>query len=80
MTTLHLSAKAGRAYNAAFDRPRDPRSEAYKNGVRAALSFRIDGVQIPHLYQLATAEDDAYYAGMQEGHSLWRELDEQGRL
>lgn len=37
---------AEQMHDAAFGRPRDPRSAEYKVGVRAALDFRIDGVRI----------------------------------
>jgi len=59
-------------FTAAFAVPRDPRSNAYKQGVRAALQFRIEGRRIPKLYDPASAEDDAFHAGTQEGHALWR--------
>ncbi|MYM72143.1 MULTISPECIES: hypothetical protein [Duganella] len=63
---------ADELFAAAFSQPRDPRSAAYKQGVLAALKFRIDGRRIPKLYDPATAEDDAYYAGQAEGHAIWR--------
>ena len=63
---------ADQLFNAAFAVPRDPRSPAYKAGVRAALQFRIEGRRIPRLYEPGTAEDDAYYAGITEGHAIWR--------
>lgn len=59
-------------FQAAFNRPRDPRSTEYKAGVRAALAFRIEGKRIAKLYDPASAQDDAYHAGMAEGHALWR--------
>lgn len=63
----------------AFDRPRDPRSDEYKMGVRAVLELRFLRVSIPHLYQPGTASDDAYYSGMQEGHAIWRKHVEDSR-
>lgn len=65
---------ADELFAAAFNQPRDPRSPAYKQGVLAALKFRTDGRRIPKLYDPATAEDDAYYAGQAEGHAIWRRL------
>lgn len=59
-------------YDEAFDVPRDPRSHEYKQGVIAALSFRITGQKIPRPYALETAQADAFYAGIDEGHHLWR--------
>lgn len=66
------SASADDLFAAAFSVPRDPRSPAYKAGVRAALQFRIEARRIPKLYEPGTAEDDAYYAGIAEGHAIWR--------
>lgn len=59
-------------FDAAFAGPRDPRSEAYKAGVLAALRYRIDGAPMASLYPPGSAESDAWYAGTAEGHSLWR--------
>ncbi|WP_051293964.1 hypothetical protein [Pseudoduganella violaceinigra] len=68
-----MSTQVDTLFRTAFEVPRDPRSEPYKAGVRAALTFRIDGVRIPRLYRPATAEDDAFYAGQAEGHAIWRQ-------
>ena len=59
-------------YDATFHTARDPRSEEYKAGVMAALCFRINGQKIPHPYALGTAQADAFYAGIDEGHHRWR--------
>ena len=67
-----MSTQVETLFRAAFDTPRDPRSTPYKAGVHAALAFRIDGTGLPHPYQPGTAEDDAYYAGIAEGHAIWR--------
>lgn len=66
------AATVDQLFTAAFAVPRDPRSPSYKAGVRAALQFRIEGRRIPKLYDPGTAEDDAYYAGIAEGHAIWR--------
>lgn len=58
--------------NAAFSVPRDPRSAEYKAGARAALDFRINGARIKSPYAASTAQDDAYHAGIAEGHAIWR--------
>ena len=57
----------------AFARPRDPRSGAYKAGVREALRYRATGRSQRSPYTPGTAEADAYYAGCAEGHALWAE-------
>ena len=61
-----------RLYKSAFDTPRDPRSFEYKAGVRAALAYRIEGKRISRQYEPGTAQFDAYYAGIDEGHAIWR--------
>jgi hypothetical protein len=51
-----------------------PRSEEYKAGVRAALEYHInDAVNFPPLpYPAGTPQADAWFAGTDEGHRLWR--------
>ena len=53
-----------------FDVPRDPRSDEYKAGCRAALEFR-KGVNkaAPCPYKTGTAQADAWFAGWDEGRS-----------
>ncbi|MQY50764.1 hypothetical protein [Rhodocyclus gracilis] len=67
---MPTTAKA--LFDAAFAGPRDPRSEAYKAGVLAALRYRIDGDRMTNPFPPASAESDAWYAGTSEGHALWR--------
>ncbi len=64
-------------FDAAFSGPRDPRSVPYKAGVLAALRYRVDGARMTNPYPVATAESDAWYAGTQEGHTLFRRHAEQ---
>jgi hypothetical protein len=61
----------------AESRCRDPRSDEYKAGVRAALRFRLAGEPIPHPYRAGTAQDDAYYAGIGEGHMIFRNYEQE---
>lgn len=56
----------------AFNLPRDLRSPEYKAGVRAALTYRIEGEKIVCPHQVGTAAADAWLTGADEGHSLWR--------
>ncbi|MFC5550748.1 hypothetical protein [Massilia aerilata] len=63
-------------FRAAFDRPRDPRSAEYKEGVRAILVYRIKGGLTRCPYAMGTASADAYYAGTDEGHRIWRAHEE----
>lgn len=57
----------------AFDRVRDPRSEAYKLGARELLKCRALGIAIRCPYSMGTAESDAFYAGKDEGCLIWRQ-------
>lgn len=67
--------KAEALYKEAFSVPRDPRSDAYKRGVLAALSYRFAGISTNENcpYKPGTAEYDAFAAGCDEGHRRWRE-------
>lgn len=60
-------------YSRAFDVPRAPRSAEYRQGVLAALRYRIKHARIEHRYPTGTAAADAFFAGLDEGHRLWRE-------
>jgi hypothetical protein len=63
---------AKQIFNEAFSKPRDPRSDAYKDGVLRTLQMRLrelDGLSTKQ-YVLGTAECDAYFAGTDEGHRL----------
>lgn len=61
-------------FNEAFAKNlhRDPRSEEYKAGVRAALTYRLHGTKIQCPYRTGTSQADAYFAGTEEGHRIWR--------
>ncbi|SAL07224.1 hypothetical protein AWB78_08482 [Caballeronia calidae] len=64
----------------AFDAPRDPTSPEYKAGVRSILNLRVGGIPVPLPYELGTAQADAYFAGQNEGHRIWRKLEEEGEV
>jgi len=70
-TTQRPTAQS--VFDQAFQFPRQPRSDAYKAGVLAALRFRLEGARIICPYANGTAESDAYYAGIDEGHRRARE-------
>ena len=58
----------------AFPPGRPPRSQAYKNGVRAALRFRLgESDRVRCTYTEGSAEFDAFFAGTEEGHCRGRE-------
>jgi len=61
-----------RLMQAAFFNGRTPRSAEYKAGTRAALENRIEQKDIVPQYQAGTSEADAYFAGIDEGRSIWR--------
>ena len=67
-----VSADVDQLFDASFNVPRDPRSPEYKAGARAALDFRVNAVRIPHPHTAGSAADDAYHAGIEEGHVIWR--------
>lgn len=66
-----------------FSRPRDPRSVAYKAGVRAAVKFRLyDKARGGHIecpYKVGTAEADAFFSGVDEGHAAGQKVLERMR-
>lgn len=69
----------------AFDRPREPRSAAYKAGVRDLLTRRINCLTPPWSldfvpYPMGTAEADAFLAGNDEGKQIWRRMLEQAQI
>lgn len=57
-----------------FSKSRDPRSDEYKAGVRAALEYRIEGKKISMPYPIGAAQADAFLSGLDEGHAIWRAL------
>ncbi|RJF96918.1 hypothetical protein D3870_21360 [Noviherbaspirillum cavernae] len=61
----------------AFSVPRDPRSTEYKAGVRAALDYRLNGKKMLAPFRIGTTAADAYFAGTDEGHRIWRNLSTQ---
>jgi hypothetical protein len=50
------------------------RSAVYRQAMIDVLRYRFWGVAIPHRYTPGTVEADAYFAGNERGHLLWREL------
>jgi hypothetical protein len=73
-TTTSSTAPAGadQLIDAAFNVPREPRSSQYKAGARAALAFRTERAPIPQPYPVGSVEADAFSAGIEEGHAIWR--------
>lgn len=74
---VNLSVEAIMAQLFHPSRYRTPRSDEYKAGIRAVLEYRIHGVcMTPPPWQVGTAQADAYFAGTDEGHRVWRSLRE----
>lgn len=51
-----------------------PRSLEYRLGVLDVVRFRLNGVCFPTRYAVGTVQADAYFAGNEHGHALWRDL------
>ena len=71
-TSLVDTLTVDQLFHTAFYNGRTPRSAEYQTGTRAALAFRIERKDIDPPYQAGTAAADAYFAGIAEGHALWR--------
>lgn len=66
--------KVDRLLDIAFFPGRTQRSPEYQEGCRAALEFRLVGQRIPAPYAAGCAAADAFFAGVEEGHAIWRRL------
>ena len=77
-------SKAREIFDAAFAKPRDPRSDEYRHGVLHVLKYRLGEANEAFgkkQYVLGTAQADAYFAGCDEGHRIAREhLEKQSAL
>ncbi len=66
---------AASLFEVAFHPNREPRSEAYKAGVLAAMKLRLgEAASINCSYPPGSAERDAFYSGVSEGHHRVREV------
>ncbi len=50
------------------------RSAEYWRGALDVLRFRMLGAQIQCPYREGSSQFDAYFAGNERGHQMWREL------
>jgi len=57
---------------ATFFEGRQPRSAEYIKGVRDLLVFKLVEKPLKNPYPVATAQADAWYAGVDEGHAVHR--------
>lgn len=67
-----MSSLADTLMATAFSVSRDPRSDEYKAGCRAALEHHENSVEILNPYKAGSAARDAFFAGVAEGHAIWR--------
>lgn len=76
--TIHAAPTdlAEQLFKAAFEVPRNPRSAEYKAGARAVLDYRVRGVRITSPHMAGSAQFDAFHAGVDEGHRIWRRYTE----
>jgi hypothetical protein len=56
------------------NKARDPRSYEYQDGARAVLDLKIHDKPLKCPYTIGTAQADAWYAGTNEGHNIWRDF------
>ena len=68
---IEMDALVDQLMTSAFDRQRDPRSEAYKVGARALLMRRFTNEPLHLPYMPGSAEFDAYQLGLDEGRAIW---------
>lgn len=74
-----MTTTAQQLFDEAFDRVRDPRSDAYKAGCLAFLRYRqgeMDRADFYCPFEIGTAESDAWFAGCEEGklrHRMYRD-------
>jgi hypothetical protein len=61
-----------RLMDLAFFPGRAPRSAEYRQGCQAALEYRILGRRMHPVYPVGCCEADAWCAGAEEGHAIWR--------
>ena len=81
MNTRHLppaaadssgSLQVERLMALAFFPGRAPRSVEYREGCQAALEYRILVRRMRAPYPAGCCEADAWFAGAEEGHAIWR--------
>lgn len=68
---MNTTQTAEQLFDSAFNIARDPRSDEYRQGVRAALSRKVEGIHIECPYRMGSVEADAFYAGAREGIFIW---------
>jgi len=52
----------------------DKRSPVYRQAMVDVLRFKFHGMPLPTPYRPGSVEFDAYYAGNERGHQLYRQL------
>jgi len=70
-------SKAEEILKAAFNKPRNPRSNEYKCGALAALKYRLgEEAETKLPYVLGSVQADAWFSGLLEGRFLAKEYQE----
>jgi hypothetical protein len=59
-------------FTKAFNVPRDPRSPEYKAGALYILRLKTGGERQRCPYEAGSSQADAWHAGTDEGHRIWR--------
>lgn len=68
--------RADRLVEEAFPRDATPHSREFKDGAKALLKSLLAGRVIRCPYFPATAEHDAFYAGVEAGRKIYRTLED----
>jgi hypothetical protein len=71
--TKNMKTTVDALMSQAFDCHRTPRSQPYMDGASAALMFKLCGVALRNPFAQATANADAWWAGLDEGKQLARQ-------
>lgn len=68
--------RAERVVEEAFPQYGTPHSDEYKAGAKAILQYLLAGKRVLCPYNPATAEHDAYYAGVDAGKRMYCHLED----
>ncbi len=68
--------RAGRIVEEAYPRDATPHSQEFKDGAKAILKSLLAGRVVLCPFFPATAEHDAFYAGVQAGKKIYQNLED----
>ena len=74
--------KTEKLFLMALGQQKSPKSDAFKQGLLAALAYRATGIKVSLNcpYATGTANFEEFLAGADEGHKSWRALEEKKKL